>query len=1152
MLENLNYLLKVTNNGICLYKKINDEDQLSTQLASIDLAQLEAHSSSINTGQRIKLLERFTLVGSRYELVFSIVDAIVNRSLQRNFSFENDQYALHLRIAFALLVPTLNYNPSLKYGYKYDANNLTNKSTLELDIAGFMAIKRFLDEGSNSILDLARSSTTKPDKKVQKLQRKMAFLNLAEITDFDRDLKNTLEQYHSDDSDSEAEYPEREIDPSNVPKFHHSIKSYSASKHAKINADLNKLNHFLTTRDPQQEKLIFSDNGKIKIGNEELETEFVIAGFRGINHMPLRFSDDARRLYRQPDFQIQRSIIPYYSEAVLMSCFDFYRSSEGIRQHLLVEKNNENRERLDVNAENLEAWLLETRDTDYILVHGLSGETRLFSNFLYFLQHIYSNGIIKSQHFLREHLLNHEIFLPLPSAYNPFVSESEMPDHAFRYSFGQKSLYEFAALHPHYDSKGKPSFPYIGEINLSIRGSNVFTSKYERHQLRKLEKMYRVNPTFVIGTEVESTGFGWLPDGEVVFSEAVKCPSFSGHWKNSYRDKYGLTMKLFNAFKNRFSRSREYINRLQIERDVIEHLIEHYSTRLLKKAFQYAKDKVLVFLDSDGNLTFDLPIREMERVQDEGAKQVRLVFEQNLKGLLNRTISPQMQVKLNSETMKIYSIHPTLIEELIRNLKIQDPDNSALYEKYRLDEERLRVSPDKLSAQRTPNSTVSRGSVSPYTYTGSPGTPLSDRPYPIFSVIAGEQEEPLTFEEIHQSYRNCLAKQSRLLKLLELKISDYEILTKFSDKGKIEQELYQVTLEVFHYYQLMSRFNSPILNSKEGHTDLHQWIVTLVQHYVFDEEKIVGDGWCLLTAIGINDPEKAIDDLISKVQKNELDSEAKNYLLKAITNNFYARSLGEAFLTNQIDDEGEVILKILESIQQQIDSTNTNTSEHNAAYASLISYLGRSDVLKSYLIYIKDTKYVEENIGAALLHLLGERLVSLINNNGELFVNSDQLETDVIASNVRFVIFHPNTNPRLSHYNKLTYNKNKSILINAQNPDEDALIYPSMDRQKPILYYKGAKKIQEKENLTEISRKPEKIPEDKIRKGDFEEEELVAKFLVASGLESDLEKLRKEQQEEVAKVKTVQKERKEQEEIEKTTHGNTSTSGKETAQKFGY
>lgn len=46
-------------------------------------------------------------MGSSYDLVFSIVDAIVNRSLQAGFNFENDTYANNLRIIFCLLVPYL-------------------------------------------------------------------------------------------------------------------------------------------------------------------------------------------------------------------------------------------------------------------------------------------------------------------------------------------------------------------------------------------------------------------------------------------------------------------------------------------------------------------------------------------------------------------------------------------------------------------------------------------------------------------------------------------------------------------------------------------------------------------------------------------------------------------------------------------------------------------------------------------------------------------------------------------------------------------------------------------------------------------------------------------------------------------------------------
>ena len=1016
IIENESYVLEVKNDGIFLYKKIESKnDKLSDSMSKL---KIDKNKQSQSSAKDKVLLLKTTLFGSSYELIFAIVDAIVNRCLQRNFSFETDQHANHLRIMFGLLVNELN----VKLGFAYDKHHFTKKTTSELTTDGFMAIKR--------VLDVDNSKKSDKDKQ--------SYLNIAHLQDLDIALANALENYHSDDSDSEGEHSDKEEDTSPPSPFVYSNAKNPKEQQKSIEAARLKFNKFLSNRVPKRDKLEVV-NGKVKIDDEFLAVDFVIPGFRGINHMPLRFSDNTRRLYRSQSLQKRRTVLPYYSEAIMMSRFDFYRDEEGIKQHLLTANvDNQNRKELDNNAAQLEQKLVEMRDGDYIVVTGLSNgalkDIRLFSNFLYFLQHLYSNGIIKSQRLLREHQAQEEVFLPLPNAYNPFVSESEAPEHALRYSFGQKELYQPAALHPHYDRHGKPSFPYIGEIYISIRGMDVVTSKSERHQLRRLESLYRVNVDRYIGPEIESTGFGWLPAGAVVFSEVVKCPSFKGHWKRKFRTKYGLTKAQFKSYKQRITASPNKSSRLQVEAEVINHLIQFYSSRLLQCAFDYAKDhkKVLVFLNSQGNLDFDLPERNMEVNANDNAKKARELLEGRLRSELNES---NLEVKLTSKTMKIYRVSPTIVDDMIKKVIRDKPELKSDYDKFRLDDERLRTPPSAHSSPRTPLSSPSK-SQSPYRYTGSPGTPLGSSSYKkiAYNLEDAEKKEPLTLEQLQKLHHEYLVEQQQLRASLKLTLTDYEILTLLDKVPNSEayheqkQQLYDITLKLFQYNQQMLPFNYEDRPKHEvkavGGED---WYVNVNNRKIFfTETPVLGNGWCTLNAIGIADPQKAIKQLITNIKQKTITNITKGYLLQAIWNNYHARVFEEPFLTTQIDSENQNILNKIQHLQGKINAASLYTVENKTAHNNLITYLSRNDVLTAYLNYIIDSKYADENIAAALLDLSGKKFVALHNykNNGELYCGSDQL--NINDPSTVFVIYHPSSKPDLAHYNTLTYNHAKT------------------------------------------------------------------------------------------------------------------------------
>lgn len=820
------YIVEIKEDGIYLYEETAED--ITEVLSRMTFSKTKKQPRKV-------LLQKITLIGSSYDLVFSLVDAIVNRSLQVGFNFENDTYANNLRIMFCLLISKLD----TKFAFKYDKSQFA-KEVKNYDIEQFIAIKRFIDS----------------DKK--KTRDKITFLNIEKQEEIDAALSEALELYASDDSDSEAEESDENDDILISSDFTYSITNYERQEKKKIKEAQNKINKFLMERNPEEDCLEV-EGESIKIKGKSLNVLFCIPGFRGVNHMPLRFSDEARRLYRSREFQDKRVKLPYYSEAAQMSRFDFYRDINGAKVHLTEALENENRTALDDNSSQLEQLLLKMRDEDYILVKGLSGKIRLFSNYLHFLQHLYSNGIIKSQRFLRE-VLSRQLGPQLPNAYNPFVSESETAEHALRYGFGLKSLYQSAALHAHYHSDGKPAFPYLGEIHLSLRGMDVFSSSRERHQIRRLEKMYRVNPDIVIAPEMESTGFGWLHAGEMIYSETIKCPNFKGKWKNKYKEKFGLSKEQFNKFKNDIVDSDSKKKRMQIEVEIINHLIKHYSNVLLKSAVEIAKARkeILVFLDSDGTLCFDLPEREKLNKNDKENEAMRQQLESAMEKLCTDA-TEEIDVKLNSTKMVVYRISPKAFNKAVKD--IGDVDH------FLMEDEKLRTPLSQTSTPRTSTSSRQRSTSVNFSLSGSVGTPLSYRGFFKQKLIERDTNEDIERHIATQPFSPIKGQEKLMIESEEVLTKSFENLSMASSSTMFKGVA--PTL-------LVTQFNN--------------------EEITFERHVTRGDGSCGFYALPIAEDRDGAKKLLLDNAENE---EIRRMVGVEIREAVLARDLPEVLLNNE-------------------------------------------------------------------------------------------------------------------------------------------------------------------------------------------------------------------------------------------------------------
>ncbi len=114
------HILEIKEDGIYLYEEAAED--ITESLSRMTFSETKDQPRRV-------LLQKITLIGSGYDLVFSLVDAIVNRSLQVGFNFENDTYANNLRIIFCLLVPYVNSSLSFQYDIFHFITDLLLRKT---------------------------------------------------------------------------------------------------------------------------------------------------------------------------------------------------------------------------------------------------------------------------------------------------------------------------------------------------------------------------------------------------------------------------------------------------------------------------------------------------------------------------------------------------------------------------------------------------------------------------------------------------------------------------------------------------------------------------------------------------------------------------------------------------------------------------------------------------------------------------------------------------------------------------------------------------------------------------------------------------------------------------------------------------------------
>lgn len=188
----------------------------------------------------------------------------------------------------------------------------------------------------------------------------------------------------------------------------------------------------------------------------------------------------------------------------------------------------------------------------------------------------------------------------------------------------------------------------------------------------------------------------------------------------------------------------------------------------------------------------------------------------------------------------------------------------------------------------------------------------------------------------------------------------------------------------------------------------------------FKEITVPGDGWCLFTAIGITNPQLALQNLKLRVS----DPIISRYLSKGLYNDLLSGELKPSFADGEKDSDGGLIRDRINYLYEACQARENKELETETLESrNLWAYLNRPEVLTIYLSYIERDKYVNEQIASAYLILQNKHLCVIQEQpnslQGYTIFNKDEINL-LTNDNIVYVIYKPNEeSTRLSHYDSL-------------------------------------------------------------------------------------------------------------------------------------
>lgn len=359
-------------------------------------------------------------------------------------------------------------------------------------------------------------------------------------------------------------------------------------KRGQATSDLNAINERLKAGEPVNDEFLVS-----------LETQFLVAQYRGIHYVTSRWDAAARRAHREMD-EIGK---PQYSSAVFKT-----KGVEGYRDMLnKIQENPDFHKQLTQAAVVIENLLIKMQESDPCSFNGYA-----YQNLFLLLQKQYSANYDGFPGWLDTELKKKNSILAeyLNTKERPLFSTSDVPNHALKYAFGVK-LYEGhkdERLRPRWRDNLRAERPYSGKVYLSLHP----ITDYEQHKPSHLTSLFKkglVSLGNVIIAERETSFLAYMPEDRVVYHFKAKYPSFHEAYKTIFHHKYGINKEMYQAIQNALEQFVPHsVERKNVIKSLGDYLSAFNEVRLVDKAQKLARSQnsVLIYRDEEGYFSFDL------------------------------------------------------------------------------------------------------------------------------------------------------------------------------------------------------------------------------------------------------------------------------------------------------------------------------------------------------------------------------------------------------------------------------------------------------------------------------------------------------------------------------------------------------------------
>ena len=315
-------------------------------------------------------------------------------------------------------------------------------------------------------------------------------------------------------------------------------------------------------------------------------------------------------------------------------------------------------------------------------------------------------------------------------------------------------------------------------------------------------------------------------------------------------------------------------------------------------------------------------------------------------------------------------------------------------------------------------------------------------------LIAQEQKDmKKKLETVQQElnllkYKKLLKKQNKLKQKLNCLIPDSEILSAYVNESKSSDlhKLYKITNKLIklNYENMVHEFESELLQFSidQSNTVRNIYLIRGDEAIIAVKTNISGDGWCALSAVGIEKPKEVIEDLITYITTstdNEVKEDVMPYIQKSlIASCILHNSKGDILkLKLNLDDDGNDIMKELERLNNRMNSWTNKSSKQEISMSvdRFENYSARKDVQVAYLTYLLKSKYADPNIASACLAYIDRnkskkkrRRIALLADYGcDKLVNLSEDDVDLLGENTIGILYQPHDSPLLSHYDSLTF-----------------------------------------------------------------------------------------------------------------------------------